>query len=79
MLLLQGHRTSDKDLRNEVVIILSMIARAQRSNNILFATTGLLQLLIRYIAELHSTTTAIVLLLLSRANTECYGELCDRV
>jgi hypothetical protein len=50
MLLLQGHRTLDKELRNEVVIILSMIARAQRSNNTLFATTGLLQLLIRYVA-----------------------------
>jgi hypothetical protein len=42
-----GHRARDKELRNEVLIVASFIARQRRSHS-LFRTTGLLDMLLLY-------------------------------
>ncbi|CAN0179311.1 unnamed protein product, partial [Discosporangium mesarthrocarpum] len=46
-LLVNGFRIKDKELRNEVVIITSQVARNSRSHK-LFRTTGMLQVLLLY-------------------------------
>jgi len=46
-LLTKGHKARDKELRNEVLVVASFIARQQRSHTA-FRTTGLLDLLLTY-------------------------------
>mmetsp|Transcript_44139 Transcript_44139/g.56561 ORF Transcript_44139/g.56561 Transcript_44139/m.56561 type:complete len:1219 (-) Transcript_44139:172-3828(-) len=46
-LLKTGHRTEDKELRNEVLIVCSFLAR-QRRSHAYFRTTGLLDMLLAY-------------------------------
>ena len=46
-LLESGHRAQDKELRNEVLIVASFVAR-QRRSHALFRTTGLLDVLLAY-------------------------------
>ena len=54
-LIVTGHRTKDKELRNEVLIVASLIARHKKSHGF-FRTTGLLELLLTYATAAETDT-----------------------
>ena len=67
-----GHRARDKELRNEVLIVASFIAR-QRRSHAFFRTTGLLDLLLTFATAAEKCSSKPRIHSPKRSRRECAG------